>query len=207
LSVDAVRPAFNKGEEQHQIHPSKQRNAIMSFLSKWVLALAAGLGLSTAAGTAAEALKAGDPAPDFSLAGSDGKTHKLSDYKGKQAVVIAWFPKAFTGGCTAECKSMRASGAEIRKFDVAYFTASCDDAETNKKFAESLGLDFPILSDPTRATAQAYGVVTGDAKNAKRWTFYVGKDGKILYVDQAVKTAAHGTDIAAKLKELGVATK
>jgi len=178
----------------------------MSIFSKVIMALAAGLGVGTAVGTAAD-LKPGDPAPDFSLAGSDGKTHKLSDYKGKQAVVIAWFPKAFTGGCTAECKSMRASGAEIRKFDVAYFTASCDDAETNKKFAESLQLDFPILSDPTRATAQAYGVVAGEAKNAKRWTFYIGKDGKILYVDQAVKTGAHGTDIAAKLKELGVDMK
>jgi peroxiredoxin Q/BCP len=69
----------------------------MTFFSKMLLALAAGLGLSTAVG-AAEALKAGDPAPDFSLPGSDGKTHKLSDYKGKQAVVLAWFPKAFTGG-------------------------------------------------------------------------------------------------------------
>jgi len=70
----------------------------MTFFSKIFLALAAGLGLSTAVGVAAEALKAGDPAPDFSLPGSDGKTHKLSDYKGKQAVVLAWFPKAFTGG-------------------------------------------------------------------------------------------------------------
>jgi len=61
------------------------------------LVAALGLALSCAAARAAE-LKAGDAAPEFSLAGSDGKTHKLSDYKGKQAVVLAWFPKAFTGG-------------------------------------------------------------------------------------------------------------
>src|SRR5262252_8196788 len=90
-------------------------------------------------------LKIGDQAPDFSLQGTDGKTYKLSDFKGKQAVVLAWFPKAFTPGCTAECKSMRTSGADLKKFDAAYFTASCDDVETNKKFAESLGLDYPIL--------------------------------------------------------------
>ena len=61
------------------------------------LVAALGFALSCAAARAAE-LKAGDTAPEFSLAGSDGKTHKLSDYKGKQAVVLAWFPKAFTGG-------------------------------------------------------------------------------------------------------------
>jgi peroxiredoxin Q/BCP len=171
------------------------------------LALLPLIAFGPARSQAAEALKVGDVAPDFSLTGSDGQTYKLSDFKGKKAVVVAWFPKAFTGGCTAECKSMRDQGAEVRKFDVAYFTASCDDAETNKKFAESLSLDFPILSDPTRDTAKAYGVVAGEKKTATRWTFYVGKDGKILFVDDKVKTANHGADIAAKLKELGVAEK
>lgn len=90
---------------------------------------------------------------------------------------------------------------------MAYFTASCDDAETNKKFAESLATDYPILSDPGRETARAYGVVTGDKKNASRWTFYIGKDGKVLFVDDKVKTGSHGADIAAKLKELGVQAK
>ena len=165
------------------------------------------LGVTTFLGTAAAApLAVGDTPPDFTLKGTDGKTHKLSDYKGKQAVVIAWFPKAFTGGCTAECKSMRDSSKEIQKYDVAYFTASVDDAETNKKFAESLGLDFPILSDPAKDTAKEFGVLN-ERGMASRWTYYIGKDGKILYVDQNVKTGQHGADIAAKLKELGVAEK
>ena len=86
--------------------------------------------------------KVGDEAPDFELKGSDGKTYKLSDFKGKKPVVIAWYPKAFTPGCTKECKAVAEQGDEIRKFDVAYFTASVDDAETNKKFAESLTLDY-----------------------------------------------------------------
>jgi peroxiredoxin Q/BCP len=154
----------------------------------------------------AEPLKVGDAAPDFSLQGTDGKMHKLSEYKGKQAVVVAWFPKAFTGGCTAECKSMRDSSKEIRKYDVAYFTASVDDADTNKKFAESLNLDFPILSDPSKETAKAYGVLN-ERGMATRWTYYIGKDGKIQYVDQNVKTGQHGADIAARLKELGTSEK
>ena len=90
---------------------------------------------------------------------------------------------------------------------MAYFTASCDEPETNKKFAQSLDADYPILSDPGRETAKAYGVVTGDRKTASRTTFYIGKDGKILFIDEKVKPAAHGADVAAKLKELGVAEK
>src|SRR5689334_5068066 len=96
------------------------------------------LGGSALAGAAD--LAVGDPAPDFSLAASDGKTYKLSDFKGKQAVVIAWFPRAFTQGCTIECKSLAANGAKIRAYDVAYFMASTDpvDGEKgNRAFAES----------------------------------------------------------------------
>lgn len=146
--------------------------------------------------------KVGDVAPDFSLPGSDGKTYKLSDFKGKKGVVVAWFPKAFTGGCTAECKSLRENGAAIPKASVALFAASVDDAAANKKFAESLGLDYPILSDPTKETAKAYGVLGANGL-ASRWTFYIGKDGKVLQIDQAVQTSDHGKQVAEQLQKLG----
>lgn len=152
-------------------------------------------------------LKVGDPAPNFEVKASDGKTYKLEDFKGKEAVVIAWFPKAFTGGCTKECKSFRASGDKLKGFKVAYFTASCDDVKTNSEFAKSLDLDYPILSDPERKVAEAFGVVDSAQKNPRRWTFYIGPDGKILHIEKMVKTDSHGEDVAAKLAELGIAKK
>jgi thioredoxin-dependent peroxiredoxin len=148
-------------------------------------------------------LGAGDEAPAFELVGSDGKTYTSEQFKDKQVVVIAWFPKAFTGGCTKECKSLRENGDAIREFNVAYFTASVDDAEKNAEFAKSLDLDYPILSDPTKEYAKALGCLNEKGVSS-RWTYYIGKDGKILYVDKSVKTEEHGNDIAAKLTELGV---
>jgi peroxiredoxin Q/BCP len=90
---------------------------------------------------------------------------------------------------------------------VAYFGASVDTPEDNRKFAESLGLDFPLLSDPGKQVASAYGVVTPERQFAQRWTFYIGVDGKILYIDKKVSPATAGQDLAAKLGELGIAKK
>jgi thioredoxin-dependent peroxiredoxin len=159
-------------------------------------------------GTAtAEELKVGDMAPDFSLAGSDGKTYKLADYRGKQAVVLAWFPKAFTPGCTTECRVMAQHGSKLKQFDVAYFTASVDNPEKNKEFAKSVGADYPILADPGGKVAREYGVTGAIRKWASRWTFYIAADGKILYIDKDVKPATHADDVAKKLEELGVAKR
>jgi peroxiredoxin Q/BCP len=151
-------------------------------------------------------LKVGDPAPDFSLQASDGKTYTLSDFKGKQAVVLAWFPKAFTQGCTIECKSLAEHGDMIKKYNVKYFMASVDPVEGeqgNKAFAAAHNADFPLLSDPDKKTAEAYGVLNGRPM-ASRWTFYIGKDGKILAIDKTVKPATSAEDMAAKLGELKV---
>ena len=92
----------------------------------------------------------------------------------------------------------------MRKLNVAYFTVSVDSAETNKRFAQSLGVDYPILSDPEKVVARAYGVVHGIRLWPERWTFYIGKDGKILYVDKKIKAQTAAEDVAKKLKELGI---
>jgi peroxiredoxin Q/BCP len=146
-------------------------------------------------------------APDFQLVGTDGKTYKLSDFVGKQAVVIAWYPKAFTGGWTRECLSFRENGQLLRQFDVAYFTASCDSPEDNQRFAKSLELDYVILSDPDGKVATAYGIYNPERKLAARVTFIIGKDGKIAHIDDKVNVQNHAKDIAAVLESLGVPKK
>jgi peroxiredoxin Q/BCP len=163
--------------------------------------------LAPAAAAAAE-LKVGDMAPDFTLQASDGKTYRLSDFKGKKPVVLAWFPKAFTSGCTIECKSLAKNGDKIRQYDVAYFMASADPVEGekgNKAFAASEKADFPILSDPEKETAKAYGVLHPEWGVPNRWTFYIDKDGRIAAIDKSVKPATSAEDMIAKLAELKVA--
>ena len=90
---------------------------------------------------------------------------------------------------------------------MAYFTATCDTPETVKKYAEALKLDYPILSDPSKDVASAYGVVHEGRAVPERWTFFIGKDGKILHIEKKVNSAAHGKQIAEKLEELGVPKK
>lgn len=89
--------------------------------------------------------------------------------------------------------------------------ASVDDAETNKKFAEEHQADFPILADPEKTTAKAYGVINTAApperQLAQRWTFFIGPDGKILDIAKKVAPKTAGADLAAKLQELGVKKK
>jgi len=155
----------------------------------------------------ADELKVGDDAPNFKLPGSDGKTYQLSDFKGKKAVVLAWFPKAFTSGCTKECQSFRDQGEAIRKYDVAYFMISVDTPKDNKGFAEKYNLDFPILSDPDKDTAEAYHVISETRQLPYRHTYYIGKDGKILFIDRDVKPATHGEDLVKQLDKLGVEKK
>ena len=158
--------------------------------------------LASAAGAQSIAqLKVGDMAPDFTLMGSDGKSYSLADFRGKKAVVIAWFPKAFTAGCTLECKSLAANGDRLRRFDIAYFMASVDAPEDNAKFAASEKADFPLLSDPDKSVAAKFGVLASRGM-ANRWTYYIDKSGRIAYIDRAVNPETSAEDMLARLTQL-----
>ncbi len=95
----------------------------------------------------------------------------------------------------------------IRAFDVAYFAASTDTIEKNTRFAQSLDLDYPVLADPAGDVAEAYGVRMPIVNVASRWTFYIGKDGRILDIDKKVKAATHGQAVAERLEKLKVPRK
>ncbi len=148
------------------------------------------------------ALEVGQKAPDFKLQGSDGKSYALADFVGKRGFVLAWFPKAFTSGCTAELEDLRDNAAAIATYDADVFMVSLDTAEKNAEFAKSVDAKQVLLSDVGGEVATAYGV-DGLGGYVKRWTFYVDKDGVVRAIDTEVATDTAGADIARKLGELG----
>ena len=89
----------------------------------------------------------------------------------------------------------------MRRLGAAFFAASVDSEDANRRFAESLGLTYPILSDATKEVARKYGVL-GASGYATRWTFYIGADGRILDIDKKVSAASHGRDVVARLTQL-----
>jgi peroxiredoxin Q/BCP len=91
----------------------------------------------------------------------------------------------------------------LEQFDVAVFGASVDSAETNRRFADAVGARYPILSDPDKRVARAYGVL-GASGFPSRWTFYIGVDGRIQAIDKEVRVASHGGDVARQLEVLGI---
>ena len=148
-------------------------------------------------------LKVGDQAPDFKLQATTGDYYQLSDYQGKQVVVLAWYPMANTRGCTFECKSLVEQGHLIREYNVSYFMASVDPLDDNRDFAKKTGADFPMLSDPTKEAAKAYDVLNL-FKVASRVTFYLSKEGKILKIDEDINPKTAAEDIANHLEALNV---
>ena len=188
----------------------------------WMAAVLGVAVLGLALPVRAAELKVGDPAPNFRLQASDGKTYQLSDFKGKQAVVIAWFPAAFTRGCTIECKSLAENGDKIKKYDVSYFMASVDTIEKNTEFANAKSVtlgqganalvvekkeaDFPMLSDPTKEVATKYGVLNPRG-TANRWTFYIDKAGRISAIEKMVRPETSAEDMLTKLSEIKVAMR
>ncbi len=131
-------------------------------------------------------IEVGLPAPDFILMDTEKKKHSLSDYLGKKAV-LAFFPGAFTGGCTKELCTLRDSMSEFNSMDVNVLAISVDSIFANKAFRDQNKLSFPLLSDFKKEVIEKYGVVfvgLGGMEgyvSAQRAVFFVDGDGRISY--------------------------
>ena len=126
-------------------------------------------------------LKVGDFAPDFELEDQNGKKVRLSQFKGKKNVILAFFPFAFSPVCTNELGELKEKEDVILKLDTQILAASVDSTWTQKAFAKELKLKFPLLSDFGRKAIPIYGAYYEDKGFAKRTIFVVDKQGKIVY--------------------------
>lgn len=135
--------------------------------------------------SAANELEVGKPAPDFALQDQNGKTHRLSDYKGK-TVVLAFYPKDDTPGCTAEMCGLRDALPKFKEKNVVVLGVSVQDTTSKKAFATKYGLTFPVLADAKQTVAKAYGVLGANGV-AERVTFVIGADGTVQNVDRAAR--------------------
>lgn len=137
-------------------------------------------------------LVVGSVAPDFEAPTHLGGTFKLSEQKGKN-VVVYFYPKDETSGCTAEAEAFRDDFAKLHEKGAVIVGISADSLESHKSFAENHQLPFLLVSDPNGAIAAKFGVPF--SKVAQRQTFVVGKDGKLLKVYRKVDVAGHSADI------------
>lgn len=145
----------------------------------------------------------GDPAPAFELSDQYHKTHKLADYRGKW-VVLYFYPKDDTPGCTTEACHFRDDIIRIRELNAEVLGVSVDNAESHAKFAEKHGLPFPLLSDSDAMVAKSYGSLfsLGPIKIAKRHSFIINPEGKIARVYRDVKPDGHSDEIIRDLEVL-----
>lgn len=163
----------------------------------------AGKGGEEAEGTSGP--KAGAKAPAFALADDTGKTVSLSDFKGKK-VVLYFYPKDSTPGCTTEACDFRDNLNRLTKTGAVVLGVSADSVASHKKFKEKQGLNFPLLSDPDRKAIEAYGVWQEKSLYGRKFmgivrsTFVIGEDGRIAKVFPKVKVAGHVDEVLAALK-------
>jgi peroxiredoxin len=166
-----------------------------------LIAAAAALALNAQAPPSKTHLKVGDTAPDFTLNSTKGGKVSLSEFKGKSTVVLAFFPAAFTGGCTKEMQSYHADIAKFEGMGAKVFGISTDNTPSQKYWAtEVLKVDVPLLSDFSKKTSETYGVLQSSGV-ANRSTFVVDPDGKIQYIEQGT-TAVDPTGAATACSRL-----
>ena len=157
-------------------------------------------------------LKAGDKAPSFTAYNDNNQLWNSNEYLGKKNIVIFFYPAAMTGGCTNQACAYRDDAAELEKENAIVVGISGDEVENLKLFKQAHDLNFPLLSDPSGEIASKFGVPLGDGNSitrniggleyilkrgvtARRWTFIVNTEGKIIYVNQEVKAASDSQEV------------
>lgn len=148
-------------------------------------------------------LKEGMPAPSFQAQDQHGRMVRLADFKGKSSVVLYFYPKDDTPGCTAQACSLRDGHAAILGAGAIVLGVSADDVASHKAFAEKFSLPFSLLADPKKAIIQAYGVAMPVVGMAKRVTFVIDRAGIIRKVLTSIDTRNHDDQVLEVLKTLG----
>ncbi len=171
------------------------------------IGLAAGIAAAILAfapiGVANDRAVVGQIAPEFELPDQDGQLHSLEDYR-DQWVVLYFYPKDETPGCTTEACEFRDNIFAFRELNAQILGVSLDDVESHKAFAENHGLPFPLLADVDGMTSSDYGVKTRmfGMTVAKRQTFVIGPDGTIAKHYEKVNPSEHSKQVLADLKAL-----
>lgn len=171
----------------------------IGFISVFVLGLFLSMAVSAQTAVPVE----GTEAPAFKLTSNEGKQVSLKDYKGK-FVVLYFYPKNFTSGCTLEAKNFERDIAKYEAVGAVVLGVSVDTAESHKEFCAKEGLSFKLLSDTDASVSTAYGSVMeyNGAKLSARNSFIINGKGKIVKVFTKVKPAGHSDEILAALTEL-----
>jgi peroxiredoxin Q/BCP len=151
-------------------------------------------------------IEEGKPAPDFALTSDAGETIRLSELRGKP-VVLYFYPKDDTPGCTTQACGIRDAYGEFEKEGAVVLGVSPDDERSHGKFRDKYGLPFPLLADTDHHVAEQYGV-WGEKKymgrtylGVKRWTFVIDEDGNVKKVFPDVKPAEHADNVLAALRD------
>ncbi len=176
-------------------------------MTKYLLMLAllivGSIAFVTAKATPADIPAVGASAPEFTLTNNEGKPTSLSEYRGKW-VVLYFYPKDFTSGCTLEAHNFQRDLAKYKKMNAVILGVSVDTAESHKDFCTKEGLSFKLLSDPEAKVSTAYGSVMEyqGMKLSARNTFLIDPKGKIAKVFVKVKPAGHSDEVLQALAEL-----
>lgn len=153
-------------------------------------------------GTEAADIKEGMMAPVFTAQDQEGRTIRLQDFAGKSAVVLYFYPKDDTPGCTKEACSLRDGSADLKDAGAVVLGVSADDSASHKAFATKYSLPFSLLADPERKIIDAYGVRMPVLGIAKRVTFLIDRKGIVRKVLSDVQTSAHDRQVLQELKAL-----